>query len=201
MNDMNANSAYRTEEQGVRLNDGRTVRVRHARGSDTELFLGFFAGLSAKSRDFMHGWSGDKACTREHAESLAAKTHADDHCAQVVLVRAPPHERIVGYCWIDGLGNNDAIPMLGVGVIDEYHKVGLGKALLRLMIDQARASGMDRVKLGVWADNLRAIHVYESVGFRTEPAIPAKNFDDRTELYMVVETEKKRILTDASDKE
>ena len=185
-------SVYRTVEQGIRLKDGRTVCVRRARGSDTELFLRFFAGFSAASRDFMHGWSADNRCTRQHAESLAAKTHADDHCALVALDGAPPHERIVGYCWIDGLGDNDAIPMLGIGVIDEYQEVGLGKALLRLMIDQARDSVADRVKLGVWADNLRAIHVYKSVGFRTEPAIPPEDFDGRTEVYMVVETEKER---------
>ena len=187
---MNSRPVHRTVKQRIRLNDGRTVRVRHARATDTELFLRFFAGLSAKKRDFMHGWSGAGACTQEHAESLAAKTQGDDHCALVVLDRAPPHERIVGYCWIDGLGNNDPIPMLGIGVIDEYHEVGLGKSLLRLMIDQARTLGLDRIQLGVWADNPRAIHVYQSVGFETDPAIPAKDFDGRTEIYMVVATER-----------
>jgi len=140
----------------------------------------------------MHGWSDARACTHEHAESLAAKTQRDDHCALVVLDRASPHERIVGYCWIDGLGNNDPIPMLGIGIIDEYHEVGLGRSLLRLMIDQARTLDLDRIQLGVWADNPRAIHVYQSVGFETAPAIPARDFDGRTEIYMVVATERGR---------
>ena len=58
----------------IPLIDGRTVGVREAHNSDVELFLGFFAGLSASSRDFMRGWTGDNACTLEHAESLARKT-------------------------------------------------------------------------------------------------------------------------------
>ena len=41
--------------------------------------------------------------------------------------------------------------------------------------------------LGVFADNRRAIHVYESVGFQLDPAFPARDFDGRSELYMVVE--------------
>jgi ribosomal protein S18 acetylase RimI-like enzyme len=141
----------------------------------------------------MHGWSADTACTPEHAEAVTAKTHADDHCALVLLDRAPPHERIVGYCWIDGLGNKDAIPMLGIGIIDEYHEVGMGKALLLLMIEQARMLGLDRIKLGVWADNPRAIYVYQGVGFQTEPTLPAKEFDGRAEIYMVVATGRDRI--------
>lgn len=170
----------------TRLKDGRTVRIRRARGSDTEPFLRFLAGLSAESRDFMHGWSSASACTREHAESLAARALADDHHALVATDGEPPHERIVGYCWIDGLRSKEVIPMLGIGIIDKYHEVGLGKALFRLMLEHAGTMGWERVRLGVWADNARAIHVYESVGFRTDPAMPAKDFEGRTELYMVV---------------
>ena len=185
---MNSNLGHRTVNQQIRLNNGQMVSVRHAQVSDTELFLRFFAGLSAKSREFMHGWSADNACNLDHAHSLAAKTHADDHCALVVLDGAPPHERIVGYCWSDRIGNKDAIPMLGIGVIDEYHEMGMGKALLLLMIEHARTLGLDRVKLGVWDDNPRAIHVYEAVGFQTAPTLAAKDFDGRTEIYMVVRT-------------
>ena len=185
---MKATSDSQTVEQRIRLKDARTVRVRHARDSDQELFLTFFAGLSPKSRDFMHGWSSEKACTREHAEKLAAKTLWDDYCGLVVLDRAPPRERMVAYYWFEVIGNQPDMPMLGIGVIDEYHEVGLGKTLMRLMNDQARTRGVDKLKLGVWSDNSRAIHVYESVGYRIEPAIPAKDVDGRTELYMVVET-------------
>ena len=174
-----------TEE--IRLRDGRLVRTRWARTSDVELFLRFFEGLSAQSRDFMHGWSRSTRCTREHADQLAARAAADDHCCLVVLDGVPPGERIVGYSWIQGIGGGD-IPMLGIGVVDDYHDVGLGTALMRRMIDAASQRSVDRVKLGVFADNERAIHVYEAVGFRVDPTIPARDFDGRTELYMVVDT-------------
>ena len=62
----------------------------------------------------------------------------------------------------------------------------MGKALLLLMIEQAQTLGLDQIQLGVWADNPRAIHVYEGVGFQIEPTLPAKDYDGRTELYMVV---------------
>ena len=172
----------------MQLKDGRTVLVRKVCSSDVELFLGFFDGLSARSRDFMHGWSREGACTQTHAEALAAKTDSDAHYARAVLDPTPSGDRMVGYCWIDGLGGLNT-PMLGIGIIDEFHEAGLGKALLRRMLDEARKLGLERVRLGVWADNPRAIHVYDSVGFRIDPQMPAKDFDGRIELYLVACTE------------
>jgi ribosomal protein S18 acetylase RimI-like enzyme len=185
---MNDSSACRESvERNVELRDGRIVQFRNVRSSDAELFLGFFDGLSAESRDFMHGWS--TRCDRKQAESIAAQAGSGDRYGLVTLAPVSPKERIVGYSWISGIEGAD-IPLLGIGVIDEYHNVGLGRALLRLMIDDARRLGLERVRLGVWADNPRAIHVYKSVGFKSDPAIPPKDFDGRTELYLVFETGK-----------
>ncbi len=178
---------HETTTEEFPLRDGRVVRIRHAQPSDVELFLTFFEGLSAQSRDFMHGWSRPDRCTREHAGQLATRAAADDCCCLVLLDGTPPGERIVGYSWIQGIGGGD-IPMLGIGVVDDYHGVGLGTVLMRRMIDEARQRDVDRIKLGVFADNERAVHVYETVGFRVDPTIPARDFDGRTELYMVVAT-------------
>lgn len=174
----------------VRLRDGRRVGLRPARASDVDGFLGFIRGLSARSRDFMHGWSNlDEG---RHARALAGKTENEEHCALVAIAGAPPEERVVGYCWVDGLQGPD-IPMLGIGIVDEYHEAGLGKALLRAMIAYLASLGMPRVKLGVWADNARAMYVYEKVGFHIDPALPSKLFDGRTEIYMVATTGAKEL--------
>jgi len=172
-------------ERTAELKDGRIVRFRNVRSSDAELFLGFFEGLSPQSRDFMHGWSA--RCDPEHAQSIVAQADSESYYGLVVVASAPAGERIAGYSWVTGIGGND-MPMLGVGVVDEYHEVGLGSKLLRSMIEDARQLGLARVKLGVWADNPRAIHVYESVGFRRDPCLPSKVFEGRTEHYMVVDT-------------
>ncbi len=172
-------------ERQTELKDGRVVRFRTVRSSDTELFLGFFEGLSARSRDFMHGWSA--RCNLDHAQSITRQADSPGYHGLVVVAPTPSGERIVGHSWIDGIGGPD-MPMLGIGIIDEYHEVGLGTKLLRLMIDDARQLGLERVKLGVWADNARAVHVYESVGFRRDPALPSRDFDGRIEHYLVVET-------------
>ena len=175
-------TTHHFEEREAALRDGRKVRLRAVRADDVAGFVGFFDGLSAQSRDFMHGWSDQ--CTREHAEKLAARVDAPDHLAVVAVTIEQP-ERFVGYCWIDGMGGDDA-PMLGIGIIDEFHGAGLGKILLRALVAWAGRLGAERVRLGVWMDNARALRVYRAVGFDDDPTLPAKDFDGRTELYMVV---------------
>ena len=168
----------------LRLADGRFVWIRRVRASDAPLFETYFAGLSEQSRDYMHGWSGSRACTLEHAQALAAKAASGDHVAVAVLAPGPGGERMVGYCWIDGLAGDD-VPMLGIGIADDYHEVGLGKLMLRLMLAEAGRRGFEQVRLGVWEDNSRARHVYQTVGFRLDPDRPAKVYDGRVELYMI----------------
>ena len=172
--------------QEIPLRDGRTVCIRPVRPTDGPLFYGYFDGLSAQSRDFMHGWTNING--PEHAEPTAQKAATDDHCALMVVTNETP-EQMIAYCWIDGLKNME-IPMLGIGIIDAYHEAGLGKVLMRRTLAYARELGVPRVQLGVFADNARAMHVYEKVGFRAEPSLPPKVFDGRTEIYMVVETAK-----------
>ena len=179
---------HSSELPPIHLNDGRTTRARLVRNSDADLFLTFFAGLSTKSRDFMHGWNTATSCTPEHAARIAASADSPDYRGLVILDGEPPNERVIGHSGIQGIGATGTIPMLGIGVIDEYHGAGLGTALMQLMTDQARSLGVDQVQLGVFTENERAIHVYESVGYRIDPALRPKDVDGRTEVYMVVAT-------------
>jgi putative acetyltransferase len=59
--------------------------------------------------------------------------------------------------------------MLGISVRKDWCDRGVGTALLRAAIDHARAGGVvKRIELAVFAQNARAIHVYEKLGFRHE---------------------------------
>jgi RimJ/RimL family protein N-acetyltransferase len=57
---------------------------------------------------------------------------------------------------------------LGMGIIPGFRDKGLGTRLIRAAVGQAREQGLHRVELHVHADNLRAIALYEKVGFKRE---------------------------------
>jgi RimJ/RimL family protein N-acetyltransferase len=58
---------------------------------------------------------------------------------------------------------------LGISVKQGWRDRGVGTALIRALIDWARATGIiTRIELRVYARNAHAIHVYEKFGFEVE---------------------------------
>lgn len=77
---------------------------------------------------------------------------------------------VVGWCDIERYGREGFTHggRLGIGLLAEARGRGLGRRLMTEAIDAARAQGMERIELEVFASNTRAIALYESLGFRRE---------------------------------
>lgn len=62
----------------------------------------------------------------------------------------------------------------GITVAKRYRDKGLGSFLMKTVIDYAREKlkGLEIIELGVFADNSRAIHVYEKMGFKRVALLP-----------------------------
>ena len=57
---------------------------------------------------------------------------------------------------------------LGMGVLRDYRGRGIGTALIRRALMHAKASGLEKVELEVFASNEAAISLYERSGFERE---------------------------------
>jgi RimJ/RimL family protein N-acetyltransferase len=57
---------------------------------------------------------------------------------------------------------------LGLGVRRDFWRQGLGRALVRTLLDWADSRGIVRIDLEVVETNTGAIHLYESLGFEHE---------------------------------
>lgn len=78
----------------------------------------------------------------------------------------------------------------GISIRQEWCDLGLGSLMLREAIRIARENGFEQLELGVFADNLRAIHIYEKAGFQkvgVQPrAFKLKDGTYRDEIQMVL---------------
>jgi ribosomal protein S18 acetylase RimI-like enzyme len=107
-----------------------------------------------------------EAPTREECAEFV-RQHIARGSTQFVAVVAG---RVVGWC--------DVVPMtrpvtrhcgvLGMGVVREFRRRGIGEALLRVALDGARRYGLSRVELTVRPRNRGAIALYEKAGFAHE---------------------------------
>jgi ribosomal protein S18 acetylase RimI-like enzyme len=59
-----------------------------------------------------------------------------------------------------------------VAVRSDAQGAGLGRALTAMLVEQARASGIEQLTLDLRGDNAAALHLYESLGFRVYGRLP-----------------------------
>lgn len=84
--------------------------------------------------------------------------------------------------------------IFGIAILENYHRLGLGRILINEMIDFAKAANYSQIELEVCAKNYGAIQLYMTSGFKVYGTRP-KSFKMRDGSYqdeylMVYEIEK-----------
>ena len=77
-------------------------------------------------------------------------------------------ERIVGYAMLRGWDEGYTVPSLGIAVHPDARGTGTGHALMNLLHGAARSQGADQVRLKVYETNVRALQLYQKMGYRFE---------------------------------
>ena len=78
--------------------------------------------------------------------------------------------KVVGWCDITRMEADvfSHSGVLGMGIIDGYRGMGIGKALMLAALARARKVGLTRVELTVRPANKRAMKLYKEMGFVME---------------------------------
>lgn len=114
--------------------------------------------------------------------SVAARMRRFDESndADLILV-AQLQDTIVGSA---GLRKSDSprrahSAEIGIAVHDDYTRRGIGRALMSTLVDYSdNWMNIRRIEFTVWADNLHAIRLYESLGFEIEGRLKSYLFRD-----------------------
>ena len=94
------------------------------------------------------------------------------------VVAVSPAGTPIGAAWLryfpstdPGYGYvRDDVPELGMGVVAAWRGRGVGRSLMRSLLDAARAAGIAAVSLSVERAN-PAVRLYQSEGFRTVESV------------------------------
>jgi putative acetyltransferase len=106
-----------------------------------------------------------------HTSVAARQARAESLPAGHTLLVAEIDGRVVGSAGLHPADSRRRAHAAGLGmaVHDEFAGRGVGRALLSALLDLAdRWLGYKRLELTVWADNDRAIALYERSGFERE---------------------------------
>lgn len=112
-----------------------------------------------------------------HTTKSFIQNNINDGCPHFVALS---EERIIGWCDITSLGRPvfNHVGSLGIGVLANYRGQGVGGALIRAALQQAKIKGLTRIELSVFENNKPAIALYEKLGFVVEGIHKNKSYID-----------------------
>ena len=152
-------------EKTLTLKDGRAVIMRSPRPADAQGIIDEMRRTSGETH-FMVRYA-DEVVTTPEAETDFINSMNGSESSFFVVAQAG--DRIVGTASItrvNGHAKSRHRGSFGISVEAAFCNAGLGTLMLQEMISIARETPLEQIELGVFADNFRAIHVYEKCGFK-----------------------------------
>jgi ribosomal-protein-alanine N-acetyltransferase len=115
--------------------------------------------LAVEAESFTNPWTRDMYAWELQNRSIC----------HIYVARTPDCE-VAGFCafWLVF----DEIHINNVAVRPEYRRHGMGTAVLRRVLSEARRLGAARATLEVRASNVAALRLYERLGFRVAATRP-----------------------------
>ena len=179
----------RIEPREFTLPDGKILTVRSVEGKDAEAHI-----------QFKHTTSGETYFMARYPEECSYDL--EKVCEGLTACEASPVNLEIGVYddkgeQVGGIGVTQVRPhikyrhraVMGIFVRKEYWGCGLGSFLMQVAVEQATANGFEQLELGVFEDNIRAIHLYEKFGFEkygvNPRAFKLKDGTYRDEIIMV----------------
>ena len=144
------------------------VIIREAKPGDAEGMVAYMQVLSAEPHNNILFGPGEFSITAEEERNFLESTAASDNSTFIV---ADAGGKIVGIANVAGGRRRAARHNGGIGISlhSDYRDQGIGTRMMRYLIEWARGTGViTRLELEVFTHNVRAIHVYENVGFILE---------------------------------
>jgi len=158
-----------SEETELPLKDGRRVRIRMASVADAQRVIDLDRALAIAGDGMV--LTPDQMRTLEEEQQRIDDVYRAMSAGDATLaIVAELDGRIVGSADLRQLGPARChhVALLSVGVHPEFHRLGLGRAMMMHLIDHARACAILRLELYVRGDNDKAQKLYRSLGFSHE---------------------------------
>ena len=163
----------------VRLKDGRLARIREVSITDAVDLLTLTHAVVADGRGIVCAYEDVPQSLSEMRTSLYPYLEGHRSGAygiRLVVELCDDSRCIVATAVVYRMSASllRHVAVLGVEVHPDYQGQGLGRALMNSLVDWARHSGgrlnggVNRLELGVRADNYRAVQLYRSMGFEVE---------------------------------
>ena len=154
-------------QERVRLKNGQHVTLRLLRPEDRALYLSAFAKLSATAR--YHRFFEPK----DHLTAAEVHYLVDlDQVHHFAIVATHGHDPAegVGLARCVEIPGHPTVAEPAVTVLDGWQGLGIGRLLMRRLVDAARVRGVERFHVDILAGNSPMLSLLDEVGVELLPA-------------------------------
>ena len=154
----------------IKTEKGREICLRCAEESDAALLIDYLKQTSAETEFLLREPEEIRLSEEEERAIIRRQNESADN----VMLMAFVDGVFVGNCLLMGMPfrRNRHRAELAIALFQAYTGQGIGRQLLETLCDLAREQGREQLELEVAAENTRAIHVYESLGFAVCGRLP-----------------------------
>jgi len=143
-----------------------SILIRQATLSDAKNLLGLRNQLDGETNSMLLEPGERSQDLVAYTGKLAELLEMSNSC----ILLATLHEQVIGF--IQGRGgqfcrDRQTVDIV-VGVLNEFHNQGIGRALFWHLEQWAQQQNIHRLELTVMATNMAGIHLYSKMGFQTE---------------------------------
>ena len=174
--------------QEITLPSGKTLVVRSVTAADAEVHIQFKSTTSGETH-FMARYPEE--CVYDIEKVRKGLAACEESPVNFEIGAYDGEEQVggIGVCCVRAGLKYQHRAYMGISVVKAYWGCGLGSFLIQIAVEQATANGFEQLELGVFEDNVRAIHLYEKFGFEkygvNPRAFKLKDGTYRDEITMV----------------
>jgi len=153
------------------------VTLRALKWEDLDDCVAFINDLvGEKNSEPNLGIVADRKQTREEEAKWLADQITGIERGNIVSVVAEVEGKLVGNSSVTKGSYQDTKRhgYLGTAISKKHRDRGIGLEMMRTLVKESRKAGLKTIELEVFANNPRAIHVYERTGFKEAGRIPKK---------------------------
>jgi ribosomal protein S18 acetylase RimI-like enzyme len=164
-----------------RAANGKRIGLRSLRWEDLDSILEFAEKLFAEwESNPEFGVPLIKKPTLETEARWLADNLVKMELGRQIFIVAEVDGKLAGTAQVDRPENKifHHYGRFGIAVAKEYRGIGLGSVLIKTILDECRKDGFKMIDLLVFANNSRAIHLYEKFGFKEVGKTPNKIYRD-----------------------
>jgi RimJ/RimL family protein N-acetyltransferase len=158
---------------------GGNVILRALKWEDLDDCVAFINGLvGEKDMEPNLGIIADRKQTREEEAEWLANQLTGIERGSIISVVAEVGGKFAGNSSVTRGSYDDTKRhgYLGIAISKRHRDRGIGVEMMRTLVKESRKAGLRTIQLEVFANNPRAIHVYEKTGFKEAGRIPKKMF-------------------------